>query len=281
MAPFDEEFYPFVDLPLARRLEKAEGMGNARFVETRAKLFPDSGAEWIEVAGAYAMFDGSTSPLTQTFGLGLFELVSSVDLDKVEDFFKERQAPVFHEISPLADTTLLNLLNERSYQPIEFTNVMYRSIQPGFEVSGSRNKQITVRQNQKGEEELWARTAAHGWSEYGDFSVLMGDVSQVNVRRDDAFLFLAELQGNAIAAGALTIFDGVALLAGASTIPEGRNQGAQLALLETRLHYAVERGCDLAMMCAQPGSGSQRNAQRHGFHIAYTRIKWQLVHSDE
>jgi hypothetical protein len=30
------------------------------------------------------------------------------------------------------------------------------------------------------------------------------------------------------------------------------------------------------MMCAQPGSQSQRNAEKHGFRIAYTRIKWQL-----
>jgi hypothetical protein len=29
------------------------------------------------------------------------------------------------------------------------------------------------------------------------------------------------------------------------------------------------------MMGANPGSGSQRNAERHGFRIAYTQIKWQ------
>jgi len=29
-------------------------------------------------------------------------------------------------------------------------------------------------------------------------------------------------------------------------------------------------------MGALPGSGSQRNAERHGFRIAYTRTKWQL-----
>jgi hypothetical protein len=44
----------------------------------------------------------------------------------------------------------------------------------------------------------------------------------------------------------------VGLLAGASTVPEARRQGAQLALLEARLRYAFERGCDLAMMCARP-----------------------------
>jgi predicted acetyltransferase len=72
----------------------------------------------------------------------------------------------------------------------------------------------------------------------------------------------------------------VALLAGASTIPESRRQGAQLALLDNRLRYAAEQGCDLAMMCALPGSASQRNAERQGFRIAYTRIKWRLGATD-
>ena len=87
--------------------------------------------------------------------------------------------------------------------------------------------------------------------------------------------FLAEADGAAIATGGLTIHGGVALLAGASTVPEGRRLGAQNALLAARLHFAAEQGCDIAMMCALPGSASQRNAERHGFRIAYTRVKWR------
>ena len=69
--------------------------------------------------------------------------------------------------------------------------------------------------------------------------------------------------------------DGVAFLAGASTIPEGRRHGAQLALLHQRLRDGADAGCDIAMMGALPGSASQRNAERHGFRIAYTRVKWK------
>ena len=62
------------DVLLARRLERAEASANSRFVEARARVNPEVGAEWIEVAGAYAMFDGVQSPCTQTFGLGLFQM---------------------------------------------------------------------------------------------------------------------------------------------------------------------------------------------------------------
>ena len=63
----------FADLALSRRLERAEGHACAQFAEARRRLFPASGAEWMECAGAYAVFDGVDSPVTQTFGLGLFE----------------------------------------------------------------------------------------------------------------------------------------------------------------------------------------------------------------
>lgn len=39
------------------------------------------------------------------------------------------------------------------------------------------------------------------------------------------------------------------------------------------MRYAFDHDCDLAMMVAEAGSESQRNAERKGFQIAYTRIK--------
>ena len=57
---------------------------------------------------------------------------------------------------------------------------------------------------------------------------------------------------------------------------ELRRRGLQTALLHERMRYAFDQGCDLAMMAALPGSESQRNAERRGFQIAYTRTKWQL-----
>src|SRR5499426_1260442 len=123
----------FSDLALSRRLERAEARSNAEFVEARARLFPESGAEWIEVAGAYAMFDGIGSPLTQTFGLGVFDLVTQTDMEKLEGFFHQHDAHVHHEVSPLADASMLALLNGRGYQPIELTSVMYRPIGRGVQ----------------------------------------------------------------------------------------------------------------------------------------------------
>lgn len=271
----DETPQIFSDLSLSRRLERTEARGNAEFVEARAKVFPESGACWIEVAGAHAMFDGVESPVTQTFGLGMFAEPTAEDLARVEEFFRERGASVFHEVSPLAGPTTLTLLNGRGYRPVEFTTVMFRGLRPGVRFAERRDEAVSVRAVGEGEHELWAQTSARGWSEsgYGDFMLGM---AQVSAKRADVVSFMAELEGRPVATGAMSICEGVALLAGASTVPEARNRGAQLALLDARLRHAAERGCDLAMMCALPGTPSQRNAERQGFRIAYTRVKWGL-----
>jgi GNAT superfamily N-acetyltransferase len=130
-----------------------------------------------------------------------------------------------------------------------------------------------VRELGADEADLYAQTAAAGWSDSG-FGDFMRDMARVGATTEGGHLFVAELEGRPIATGALNIHDGVAHFAGASTIPEGRRRGAQLALLEHRMQYAAQQGCDIAVIGASPGSGSQRNAERHGFRIAYTRIKW-------
>ena len=265
--------YPFADLNLARRLEATEARGNVAFVEARTKAFPDSGAIWIEVAGTYAMFDGPTSPISQTFGLGILHPVSADNLNAIETFFSERGADIFHEVSPLADPTAFALLNDRGYKPIEFTSVLFRPVAEDLVLAASTNKEVDVRVVAEDEREKWSATAFQGWSEFTEVSDFLKDMGKVHAFSQSP-AFIAELNNNPIATGMLTIHEGVALLAGASTIPSARRQGAQNALLEARLRYGAAQGCDIAMMAALPGSASQRNAERHGFRIAYTRIKF-------
>jgi GNAT superfamily N-acetyltransferase len=265
------------DRALSCRLERAEGLTNAEFVEARARLIPESGAKWISVAGALAMFDGVDSPWTQTFGLGLFQLPSAAEMTVIEDFFKDRGARVFHEVSPLADKALLARLGERGYRPFEMSNVMFLPLSEQVSPRRESGSAVSVRVVSEAEGETWARTSAEGWSEYKEFANLMLEMGRVVATAEGNTLFLAELDGQVIGAGGLSIHDGVALFAGASTIPAWRRRGAQRALLEARFQYARHAGCDLAMMCAEPGSSSQRNAERQGFRIAYTRTKWTLA----
>ncbi|HEV8426972.1 MAG TPA: GNAT family N-acetyltransferase [Pyrinomonadaceae bacterium] len=152
--------------------------------------------------------------------------------------------------------------------------MLYRPIDPELRLDASRNERIRVRAIEKDEVDLWAQTAYEGWSEFTEVAEFLRELNQVTAH-SKGLSFIAELEKQPIATGALTIAGDVALLAGASTVPGARRQGAQNALLEGRLRYAATQGCTVAMMVTLPGSGSQRNSERHGFRIAYTRTKWR------
>lgn len=271
--------FPFVDFALARRLERTEGTANKLFVDARARLNPGCGACWVEAAGAYAMFDGVQSPLTQTFGLGLSGTPGAADMDTLERFFHDRGAPVQHETSPVAGHELVKLLVDRSYHPVEYTSVLFQPISvndPDEIRQPERAPSIEVRPITPADHDVWTQTFVEGWSDAAELGDFLHEAGRVQAHVAGAHRFLASHEGRPIAAGGLFVHDNVALLAGASTIPSARRKGAQLALLHARLRFAATAGCDLAMMGALPGSGSQRNAERNGFRIAYTRVKWML-----
>jgi GNAT superfamily N-acetyltransferase len=261
----------FTDLELARRLERTEGSAGAAFVQARGG---DSG--WVKIAGAYAMFDGRESPLTQTFGLGMFEDATEPVLGQIEDYFQSRNAPVNHEVCPLAGVPLMQALAGRGYAPCEVSNVLFldlaeRGPEPVL------NPALTIRIAHGRDGDAYAHAAAEGWREAGDVAQLVKELARVMFVAAGYTAFIVERDAKVIATAGLVIHDRVALFAGASTIPEARGQGAQRAVLAARLRHAAENGCDLAMMVAEPGSSSQRNAERNGFRIAYTRAKWRLA----
>jgi len=264
----------FSDLSLSRRLERAEGNASIQFAEARRRVFPDSGSEWIECAGAYAIFDGIDSPTTQSFGLGLFEDLTPSTLDTIERFFLDRGASVLHEVSPLVGVPALDLLCARGYRPVEISNVLYRPVETRL---AELPRNIKVRVTGPEEAQLWNNISTRGWShdhpELRDFLLQFGAISSA---REHSVCFLAEVDGEPGAAGVLSMHEGVALFGGAATVPELRRRGLQAALLAERMRYARDHGCDLAMMVAEAASNSQRNAERKGFRIAYTRTKWRL-----
>ena len=265
----------FANLELAKRLEAAEAYACTQFAEARRRVCPGSTSAWMTCAGATVVFDGVGAPTTQTFGLGLFEPLTPAALDDIEQFFRERGAEVMHEVSPFAGAPVLDLLCAREYRPFEISNVLYRAVEPP---AASPSHGISVRVVGEDKAQLWSDINARGWThEHPEFEDFVRGSGVLVVAREGSPCFLAEIDGVPGAAGALTLHEGVALFGGAATVPELRRRGLQGALLQERMRYAAEHGCDLAMMVAEAGSNSQRNAERKGFRVAYTRLKWKLV----
>ena len=264
----------FSNHALSQRLEATEGFSCAQFAHARQRLFPQSDSATLQCVGATVVFDGIDAPTTQTFGLGLFEPLTPAALDQIEQFFLTRNATPMHEVSPFAGAATLDLLCARNYRPFEISSVLFREVDPPASPPPAG---VNIRVVAQDEAELWGTVNAEGWThEHPELADFVRAAGLLCVARDNSPCFLAEIDGEPAAAGALTLHKGVALFGGAATIPAYRRRGLQGALLAERMHYACEHGCDLAMMVAEAGSNSQRNAERQGFRVAYTRLKWKL-----
>ncbi len=265
----------FSDLTLSRRLEAAEGSAGAEFAAARRRLLPAAPSEWQQFDGAYAIFDGPDSPVTQTFGLGLFADLTPAMLDDIERFFLDRGASIQHEVSPFAGIPTTDLLCARGYRPIEISNVLYRPVEAP---TAALPENITVQRVSTSESALWSDLSARGWAhDHPEYLPFLQDLGVVTVARENSPSFLAFADGVPGATGVLSLHQSVAVFGGSSTIPELRRRGLQSALLRERMRYAAAQGCDLAMMVALPASNSHRNAERQGFRVAYTRTKWQRL----
>lgn len=265
---------PFADLALSRRLERTEGYACLQFAAARKRLQPSSAADWMECGGGVAVFDGAESPITQAFALGIFEPLTPAVLDVVEQFFFDRGAPSQLEVSPHAGVPATRLLCDRGYRPIEIASVLFQPVRAD---NAELPADVRVRVTGVNEIDLWTDVSARGWChELPELREFLLDMGVVAANRENSVCLLAELNGVSGATAALCFHEGVALFAGASTVPEFRRRGLQGAVLQARMRLAAEKGCDLAMMVAEAGSESQRNAERKGFAIAYTRTKWAL-----
>jgi len=264
----------FKDILLAQQLERTEGTVAASFVDARQRLMPERGSEWRDSGGTIVLYDGLESPMTQTFGLGLHTTTTPEQLDEIETFFRDRGAPVQHELSPLAGVATTALLVSRGYVPIEHSSVMMQLLDGIEEAPPAAG--LRVRVMEEADRPAWIDAAVGGWGEAvpGD---MMREISTLASHNASMVHVLVELEGRIVSTGSLGVCGKVALLAGASTIPTARGRGAQAAALAARFVEARRRGCTMAMIVAEPGSTSQRNAERRGFVIAYTRTKWQLA----
>jgi GNAT superfamily N-acetyltransferase len=167
------------------------------------------------------------------------------------------------------------MLCAHGYRPIEVSSVLYREVEkPGIDHAGD----VKVRVIGADEMDMWSAVSARGWTyEHPEWEPFVQEMGNLCAARENSPCFLAEADGTPGAAGVLCLHGGVALFGGSATVPELRRRGLQGALLQERMLYACEHGCDLAMMVAEAGSNSQRNAERKGFRVAYTRLKWRLA----
>lgn len=100
------------------------------------------------------------------------------------------------------------------------------------------------------------------------------------VERVDGRFYVASVDGRTAATAVLTLTDGVGYLAYAATLPPSRGRGCHTALIAARLADAAAAECELVVATTELGSQSQRNLERAGLRMAYTKPVLRLTPSD-
>jgi GNAT superfamily N-acetyltransferase len=252
----------FADAALARRLEAAEA------INARGCTASPPGAAFLDIAGGCAIFVGADSPLTQAVALGLNGPVSEAEVDTLEAFFRTRGAKISIDLCPLADPGLLEILGRRGYRATEFNNVLVKPLAGAAIVLAPR-----VRRALAGEDDLWSHTVGRGFFDQGSLTTAEMDVGRAIFAMPGALCYLAAgPTGEPAGGGALAGRDGLATLFADSTIAAFRRQGIHRELIAARLNEAIALGCDTATASTLPGSTSQRNFERLGFEVVYTKV---------
>jgi GNAT superfamily N-acetyltransferase len=231
----------------------------------------------IPLAGGIATFAEPGSPFNKVAGLGFAGVPSASDLDEIEQAFAARAADVQVELSHLGDPRIGALLTDRGYRLTSFENVLGRALDGEIEPVTPPGVEV----HRSGEDEFddWLDVVADGFAHpdtqgvpsHEDFPRDVLARAERDFAAAGVVRYLARRDAVPAAGAGLRIADGVALLTGSATAPAHRRRGIQGALLAARLTDAIAAGCDIAVVTTQPGSKSQHNVQRRGFHLLYTR----------
>ncbi len=201
--------------------------------------------------------------------MGLHGPVSTAELERFEAFYRSRGSAPGLSLCPLADPSLVELLGERGYRIEHFMQTWYRELTADDRRTTAEG--ILVRPILPEEADLWVLTANRGFA--GDAATTPPDsIVAAYPYMTHATCWLAWLDDQPAGAGSLAIHDGVAELFGTSVRPSCRGHGVQTALMHARMAAAVTAGCDLIAVHTDPGSASQRNVERAGLRLAYTKV---------
>ena len=167
-------------------------------------------------------------------------------------------------------------LTERGYVLTGFENVLGRALpSAGSTVDAG----VDVRVCDADDLDAWVDVVVEGFAHpdgegvpgHEEFPRDVVERAERDFTAAGATAYLALCDGTIAGGGGMRVTDGVAQLTGAATAPAFRRRGVQAALLGARLRDAAGSGCDIAVVTTAPGSTSQKNVQRKGFQLLYSR----------
>ncbi|HYM77939.1 MAG TPA: GNAT family N-acetyltransferase [Candidatus Dormibacteraeota bacterium] len=262
----------FVDKAFARRLESCEEMPQVLYARVFRKTRPEIGAAEEEICGGHMVFAGLGSPIGRATGAGLDGAFTKEDVDRIEQFYRRWKAPSQVDLTPMHGPEVFEMFKERGYAIAELNNVLYRRLDRE-EKFPAPPAACEIRRSPVEEAEVTGAIVEGAFFPEGAPEAYRGLITPL-YQMEGALAFVATMEGKTVACGTGLVIPEhkVFALCGAGTLAEFRGRGLQTALLRARMAAALEAGCEYAVVVTQGGTTSQRNAERLGFRVAYSKV---------
>jgi ribosomal protein S18 acetylase RimI-like enzyme len=262
----------FVDKAFARRLESVEEMPQVYYARAFQKSRPEIGAAEEEICGGHVIFAGLGSPIGRATGVGLDCPLTSEDVDRIEQFYREHSAPSQVDLCPLHGPEVFEMFKDRGYAIAELNNVLCRKLDAKEEFPAPPDHCV-IRRSPRDEAEITGAIVESAFFPDGAPEAFQGLIAPL-YQMEGALAFVATVGGKPVACGTGLVIPQhkVYALCGAGTLADYRGRGLQTALLRARMAAAVAAGCEYAVVVTQGGSQSQRNVERLGFRVAYSKV---------
>jgi len=262
----------FLDKAFARRLESGEEMPQVLYARVFQKTRPEVGAAEEAVCGGHMSFCGLGSPVGRAVALGLDRPFHAADLDHVEAFYRAHGAPAQVDLCPMHEPAVFEMFKERRYGIAELNNVLYRKLDAD-EKFPSPPPGCEIRRAQMEEADVTGAIVESAFFPDGAPEAFRGLITPL-YQMEGALAFVASVEGKLAACGTGLVIPEHRMFAlcGAGTLADYRGRGLQTVLLRARMAAAAGAGCEYAVVVTQGGTTSQRNAERLGFRVAYSKV---------
>ncbi|APR79354.1 acetyltransferase [Minicystis rosea] len=263
----------FIDHALAARIEDVEVVQLSALVRAVSATLPAQGAASLAVAGGVAAFVGRDISVSRAAGLGMRAPVTGEDIDALEDFYRSRGTGARIFVSPFADRSLFGELGTRGFRLDELDTILLRPIDLDHaegSAIGASSVEVTVARPEDAAAWVAASLAGFGAVD-GPSREERTAVFEAAFTIPSAVYFVASIGAAIAGTAALFLHGPIAYFFAASTLAAHRGRGVQAALIQARLAFARNAGCDLACTGAAAGSASHRNFERMGFSPAYSQ----------
>lgn len=259
------------------------GIDVARLEEARqARAVARIACETRPFADGVMCYSAPGSWSNTAVGVGLSRTPTPEEIDGFEAWYAARGVEPRLELTPFVAPEFIAMLAVRGYTLRGFESTLARSIDQDQDLLAESSPPEGLRlevvdPSDASLVDQFVHVVMSGFTPPGESpEPSMIETARRAVHLPGAVSIAAWLDGpnepTLVGGAGMEMGTEIAALYGVTVLEPYRRRGIQQAMVIRRLELARRAGCRVATIGSKPGMGTERNAMRMGFQLAYTRV---------